>query len=113
MPPEITLEEVHGAVKTLREEVKNSRVDVEKVDKINVFLDEAEEKILTPLTLAKQEMAQREVEVKELVAKLETSNASAAEIKERMGTLELALARGIGSAGSVDFKESNEYKALN
>jgi HK97 family phage major capsid protein len=113
MPPEITLDEVHGAVKTLREEVKATRVDTEKVERINVFLDEAEEKILTPLTLATQETAKREIEVKELITKLETSNASAAEIKERMNALELTLARGVGSAADRDHKESSEYKALN
>ncbi len=113
MPPEITLDEVHGAVKTLREEVKSASVDVEKVARIETFLDEAEEKVFTPITIAKQQLEQRETEVKELVAKLETSNASAAEIKERMGTLELALARGVGSAADRDYKESPEYKALN
>ncbi len=113
MPPEITLDEVHGAVKTLREEVKSTRVDADKVEKINVFLDEAEEKVFTPITTAKQELKKREVEVKELVEKLETSNASAAEIKERMNALELTLARGIGSGADRDYKESEEYKALN
>ena len=113
MPPEITLEEVQSAVTTLREEVKGTRVDKEKVEKINTFLDEAEEKVFTPLTLARQDMLKRETEVKELVEKLETSNASASEIKERMNALELAIARGVGSGSDRDHHESAEYKALN
>jgi len=109
---EANIEQVHGAVKELREELKGARVDHEKVERINTFLDSAEEKIFQPLTQARELAKTHEVEKKELIEKLESSQASATEIKARMEALEIVLARSNGPASDPDYKASDEYKAL-
>ncbi len=113
MPPEITLEEVGQTVKELREEVKNVKPDEQKMERMNAFLDTAEEKVFQPLTLAAEQAKTRETEVKELVEKLEAADVSASETKARIDALEIVLARGTGPGQDADHKQSDEYKALN
>lgn len=110
---EITIDDVHRTVTELREEVEKKSVDHEKVERMNTFLDEAEEKVFQPLTLAAEQAKSREAEIKELTEKLEQADGSAAEVKARMEALELAVARGVGSPGEdPDYKQSDEYKAF-
>ena len=53
--PEVTLEEVNTAVGELRTEVKSSRPNKEKLERIDNLLDTYEEKVVQPLILAQEE----------------------------------------------------------
>lgn len=93
MPEEIKIEDVHGALKTLREEVEKQAPNQEVIAKCNDFLDKQEE------------INQKNV------ADLAIANKSAEEMKERMDALEVELARG-GNSEEKDYHLGEEYKAL-
>jgi len=107
------LDEIQTAVTALREEVKKAAPDREKVEKINAFLDTAEEKVFQPINRAAMELGKREAEVKELGERLEKSGKSNAEIKARVDALERELARGdYRTKPEQSHREAPEYKAL-
>lgn len=104
--PDPTLKEINNAVDEIRNIVnekglsvedkgKLNALDLDKVDKINTFLDEQETK-----NQANQ-------------VALKTAETAAEETKERMDVLEAELARKIAQPGEgKNYKESEEYKAL-
>lgn len=112
MPPEITLQEVHDAVGQLRTEVEKKAIDHDKVERINAILDEYEEKVVQPLTLAQVEAKQHAADIAELKEKLEATGATEVEAKARIDALELELARKSEPVES-SYRDGEEYKALN
>ena len=113
MPDVATIQEIGTAVNLLRDEVKSLRPDPEKLARINVLLDEHEEKVSQPLTLATQLAAKNEAEIVDLKTDLEAKGVEAGEARTRVDALELQLARTGGSIRIENFKDSEEYKALN
>lgn len=92
--PEITIENVHEALGTLRSEMEKSAPSQETIVKCNEFLDKQED--LNQKNLAEVKNAEkREIE-----------------LKERLDGLEVELARRVETDGSKDYHESPEYKAL-
>lgn len=92
---EPTMAEVMSAVSDLRGEFEKKSPDLEKIDKLQGLLDTQEVKNQSLV-----EDQQKAVKVSE-------------ELKERLDTLELELARSGGPGEGVNYKESAEYKALN
>lgn len=90
-----TTEEILVAVKALREEVDAGMPDPVKMDAINKFMDGLE----AANAKAVGEMA--EVVKKNM------------DLEEKMQGLEVEVARRSSAPGKADFKDSNEYKALN
>ena len=91
----VDAQKVMEAVTSLREEFDKKTTDFEKIDKIEEFLQKQEAK--------NQEL----VQAKALAEK------QADEVKERMDALEVELARSGGTGDQKDYKDSEEYKALN
>jgi len=89
------IQDVMEAVTALRSEVESKSIDKDKVDKIEKFLDEQEEKNQTNL------------------ASIKSAGVREAELQERMDVLEIELARSGDKGGKKNYKESEEYKALN
>jgi len=112
--PDITLEQVGQAVAELRKEVEKKGVDASKVEKIQAFLDSAEEKnqALTRATALAEGHAS---EIKELKASLEAKGVEHGKMREQVDALELHLARVRGAVpgAAAEYKGSPEYKALN
>lgn len=96
--PELDQQDIKAvmeAVTELREEVEKKSVNLEKIEKIETFLD-----------------SQEDLNQKRL-AEVKSAENRETEMKERMDTLEIDLARS-GSNGDVkNYKESDEYKAFN
>ncbi len=92
---EVTADQVMEAVKALRDEMESKSPNLEKIEKIEKVL-EAQEK-----------------NNQELIIKTKTAEKSEAEMKERMDALEIELARSAGAGDSEDYKDRDEYKALN
>lgn len=122
---EPTLEGAISAFNELKETVerKDSEAKV-KLERINAFLDTAEEKIFQPMTIAAQKAEQLEKATKllgeekaELEEKLAKMGASPEEVKKRIDDLELELARYKEMKRDPEqkdqWKKSGEYKALN
>lgn len=111
--PEPTLEDFGREVKQLREELESQRPDPEKIARIQLLLDNQEEKVNQPITRATEMAKKNFEEIKDLKAVLEKKGVEAGEARGRVDALELQLARGSGAISAVDYKESEEYKALN
>lgn len=94
MSGEPTANDVMEGLKALREEVTKSIPDPEKIEKINAFLDQQEEKN------------------QEFVKAQKDAEGKAEDMKERMEALEVELARKGGPGEGKNYKESEEYKAL-
>ncbi len=87
---------VMEAVTELRKEVNDKKsVDLEKISKIESYLDVQEKKNQEFLIL-KKSLEDREIES-----------------KERLDTIEVELARSVRSGNKENHKESKEYKSLN
>lgn len=112
-PTNDDLQKVGEAVHELRRDLEAKSVDHEKIERINKFLDEHEEKFAQPLTRAKEENKSLQDRVTEIGTQLEAAGVSAVEAKARMDVLEMELARR-GRPGGEEkaFKDSEEYKAL-
>jgi len=89
-----TPEQVMEAVVSLRAEVKKVTQNEEQLKNMHEFLDGIEE--------ANQKAVAEHVEITK----------QAGELKERMAELEIALARSSSSPGKANYKESNEFKAM-
>ena len=89
-----TMQDVMEGVKTLREEFEKKSPDFAKIDKIEAVLEKQEEKNQQLLTDTK------------------TAEKSAEELKERLDTLEIELARSGGAGEGKNYKDSDEYKSL-
>lgn len=92
--PDPTMQEVKEAVTALREEFSKKSLDFEKIEKIEAVLEKQEEKNQQLLTDTK------------------AAEKSADELKERMETLEVEMARSGGAGEGKDYKKSEEYKSL-
>ncbi len=92
---EVKAADVMEAVTALRAEIDKQSPNLEKIDKIQVFLDEQEKKNQEFLTEHKSYIDRE------------------AELKERMNVLELELARSGGAGDAKNYKDSPEYKAMN
>lgn len=88
-----TIADVAQAVEELRGEFEKKSPDFEKVDKIESFLQEQEQKN------------------QELVAESKAAEKREEELKERMDALEVEIARA-GPGSEKSYRESEEYKAL-
>ena len=88
-------DKVMMSIKTLREEVESRLPDQAKMDAINVYLDGAE--AAGQKALAEQQEIRQESE----------------ELKERLNGLEVELSRKGGAGQGKNFKDSDEYKAMN
>ena len=111
--PEPTLEEVGRAVSELRTEIESKSADPEKIERIQVFLDEAETKINQPIVAAQESAKRNAEELKELTGKLEASGATEVETKARIDALELELARSTPKSSDAGYRDGDEFKALN
>lgn len=83
------------AVTELRQEFEKKTIDHEKIDKIEVFLDEQEAKN------------------QELLADKKSLEDKATELKERLDALEVEMTRSGGDSENKNYKDAEEYKALN
>lgn len=123
---EPTLGEVRQAFYELQQTVERKDAQAkEKIERINAFMDQAEEKIYQPLTRAQQAIEQVskahkliEEEKAELTEKLTALGKSPEEIKQRIDDLELELARYKRYSTQPEeqkkaWKGTPEYKALN
>lgn len=110
MVEEITLEGIGKAVKELRLEVEKKGSDVEKIERINNFLDSAEEKN-QKLVQAELQLKNQATELKELADKFEAGEVSHKEMKTQLNEMEVAAAR-VGNT-NADYTKTDEYKALN
>jgi len=91
---DVTLAEVKTAVGALREELTKAKPDPAVMAKVNETLDKHEE------------------QNQKIVTDLKASETREAEVKERMDVLEAELSRSGGAGESKNFKDSDEYKAL-
>ena len=87
--------DVMQAVTALREEFNKKSPDFDKIDKIELVLEAQETKNQERLTETK------------------AAETKAEEMKERIDALELELARSGGTGDQKNYKESDEYKAMN
>lgn len=94
-PMDVDAKAVMEAVTSLREEFEKKTIDHEKIDKIETFLNEQENK--------NQAFLAHKIEA-------ETREA---ETKERIDTLEIELARAGSASDKKNYKDTPEYKALN
>jgi HK97 family phage major capsid protein len=117
MMPEVTADEVMNVVTQLRDEVeKKGFIDKDKIEKLNVVLDQAEEKAQKITTLEQQAITLGEqiVEVKEAREELQKAGELAiAEMKGRVDQLEAELARSVATSRPSNYADLDEYKALN
>ena len=90
-----TPQEVKEAVDALQEEVKKVKPDPEVMEKINKTLD------------AQEEQNQK------MLADIEASKKREEEWKERIDAMEAEMARSGGPGDGKNYKEADEYKALN
>ena len=90
---EPTLQEVHGAIGELRQEIEKKSVDPDKVERLNKALDDYEEKS------------------QKIVADAKSAEAREVELKERLDALELDLSRG-GAGNGADYRNGAEFKAM-
>ena len=89
-----TTDDVIIAVKALKEEFNKKTLDFEKIDKIEEVLQKQEEKN------------------QQLVTDTKAAEKNAEEMKERMDVLESELARSGGAGEGKNYRESEEFKAL-
>lgn len=108
---EISIEEVGKAVEDLRAEVEKKSYDPEKIERIHTFLDEAEEKN-QKLVKAELEIKKNVSELKEIKEELEASSNKSDEVKKQLDDLEVKMAHA-GNPETSDYREDEEYKALN
>ena len=94
MPDEIKLSDVMQGVKELREELDKKAPDFDKIERIEKDLAKQEEKNQAFLTESKAAEKREE------------------EMKERMDVLESELARSGGKGEGKNYRESEEFKAL-
>lgn len=91
---EIKMSDVMGAVKELRDEFDKKNPDFDKIDKIEKGLQEQETKNQT------------------LFADQKAGEKRETELKERMDVLEVELSRGLGPRQGKQYRDSDEYKAM-
>lgn len=109
------LQKVSEAVEELRTEVKSGRHDAEKLEKINDFLSDHEEKFAQPLIRAQEEAKNLQENFAELKEKMELAGVAEAEAKERVDALELELATRHAHQTAEDphaYRATPEFKAL-
>lgn len=94
MSDEIKMTDVMKGVQELRAEFDKKSPDLEKIDKIEKGLQEQETKNQALLT------EQKAGEKREI------------ELKERMDVLEVELSRGMGNRQGKQYRDSDEYKAM-
>lgn len=118
MADEVTLDQVQEAVDALHAEVKTIQektgsTDHDAIERIQKFLDKAEDQN-QELVLAQKTLEGQADEIKELKDQLEKKGVESGKIREQVDALVLAQARGgHKSHEGVDYRESEEYKALN
>lgn len=106
---EPTLLEIGNAVDELRREVEKKSIDPNKVDRINIVLDEYEKK--NQQLVAANEMAKNhDVEIKSLKEDLEKKGVEAGKLREQVDQLELAFAKQ--TTKDENFRDSAEFKAM-
>lgn len=109
------LARVEAAVSELRGEIKSSRPDPEKLERINDFISDYEEKIAQPILQAKEAAKNLQEDFAELKQKMEESGVTHAEAKERVDALELELATRHTHQTAEDptaYRGGDEFKAL-
>ncbi len=109
------LQQVHAAVEELRTEVKSARPDQEKIERINTFLSDYEEKVAQPIIRAEEAAKNLQENYKELEEKMVAAGATATEAKERCEALEVELATRHAHQTAEDphaYRGSEEFKAL-
>ncbi len=109
------LQQVHAAVEELRTEVKSARPDQEKIERINTFLSDYEEKVAQPIVRAQQAADNLQENYKELEEKMVAAGATATEAKERCEALEVELATRHAHQAAADphsYREGEEFKSL-
>ncbi len=112
-PTKTELQKFGDAVEELRTEVKKVRQDPEKIERLNTFLDEHEEKFNQPLVQALEAQKTADAEIKELKETIEAAGLTQAEAKGRVDALEMELARrGSGGAAEQSYRDGDEFKAL-
>lgn len=89
-----TTEQILEAVGNLRKEVEKSMPDPEKMEKMNVFLDGLEESS------------------QKSIAEQKERDQKALELSEKLAGLEVEVARRSTESGKSDYKDSDEFKAL-
>jgi HK97 family phage major capsid protein len=117
MSKEITIESVHQAFEDLKTEVQKTKVDQEKVERIQTFLDTYEDQN-TKIANAEAKVLGQEGELKELkesiLASAKADGKTQQEARDRVDQLEIALARASEKATQgADYRESAEYKEMN
>lgn len=106
---EPTLLEIGNAVSELRREVEKKSIDPNKVDRINVVLDEYEKK--NQQLVAAEEMTKNHaLEIKSLKEELEKKGVEAGKMREQVDQLELAFAKQTSKDQS--FRDTAEFKAM-
>jgi len=112
---ETSAHQVMEAVTALRTEFDKKTIDLDKIDKIEKFLD-AQEAKNQAYVKQKKEAEKAEIELKERLAGIEgqkkEAEKSAVELKGRMDELEVELARASASGEPGDYKKTDEYKAM-
>lgn len=92
--PETTMQDLSEAVKALAEQVESKSPDKEIIERAEKALDD------------------QEVKNQELLKEQKESEKRQEEMKERMDVLELELARNGGGGEDKNYKDSEEYKAI-
>lgn len=108
--PEITIETIGHAVHELREEVQKKALAPEKIERLNVVLDDYEKKN-QQLVAANNAIQNHEAEIKTLRTELETKGVEAGQIRERLDMVEIAFAKQTSKSGD-NWKDTAEFKAM-
>lgn len=106
-------DEIGRTVEQLRKAVEAKHIDKESVERMNAFLDTAEEKN-QKLVALENAQKQHEADMAEYKEALEKAGATEAEAKSRMDQLESELARAQAAQerDPEGYKQTEEYKAL-
>lgn len=114
--PATTVEELGHAWNEFREELERKTQglseDHDKVERLQTFFNEYEDKVNQPLTRAIAEAKQHKADIDELKEKLGAAGATETEQKARIDALELSFSHRNKSADE-SYRDSEEYKALN
>ncbi len=104
--------EIGAAFEELKKEVASSRMDPEKVERLNVVLDGWETKS-AEVTAANSEITKQSLELKSLTEELEKKGVENGEINKRVDELEATFARNKNAGLPPEaFSTTEEYKAM-
>ena len=109
------LDAIESAIGELRSEVKSAKPDAEKLERMNAFISDYEEKVAQPIVRAQEEAKNLKENYAELQARMELSGVAHSEAKERVEALELAAATRHAQVDSEDpnaYKSGEEFKAM-